>query len=103
MCWVWAAASEAVTVAQERPDGADRLRGPEGGAEEPHGIQILKPLAVLDIALPARGVLDVAGVHQAHLKAARLEDLVERDPVDAGRLHRHRGDAALPRGCADLR
>ena len=34
-------------------------------------------------------------VHQIDLKAPSVEDLVERHPIDAGRLHRDGGHAAV--------
>ncbi len=82
-------------VTQDCPHGADGVRGPEGASEEPDGVEVLEPLAVLDIGLPARDVLDVAGVHQADLEAPGLQELEQGDPVHARRLHRHRGDAGL--------
>ena len=57
-------------------------------------MQVPEPLAVRDIALPARDVLDVARVDEDHLEAARVEDLEDGNPVDAGRFHRHVRDAA---------
>ena len=58
-------------------------------------MQALQPRGIADIRLAARDVLGVTGVDDHHLEAALIEDLVERDPVDAGRLHRHRLDPAL--------
>ena len=39
--------------------------------------------------------MHVTGVDQHDLKAALLEDLVERNPVDPSRLHRHGLHSAL--------
>ena len=86
---------QALAVPEEGPDGTDRLGRAEGGAEEADGVQVLEPLAVLDVGLPAGDVLDMARVDQADLEAARLQDLVQGDPVHAGGLHGHGGDAAL--------
>ena len=58
-------------------------------------MQALQPLGVADVGLAARNVLGVAGVDQHHLEPALLEDLVGRDPVDAGGLHDDRLDPAL--------
>ena len=55
----------------------------------------LEPLAVLDIRLPARDVLHVPGIDQAHVEPAGLQALVERKPVHAGGLHGDGGHAAL--------
>lgn len=86
---------QAVAMAQEGPHGTDRLRRAEGGPQEANRVEILEPLAVLHVALPARDVLDVAGFHQTDLDAARLQDLEEGDPVHPGGLHGHGGHAAL--------
>ena len=43
----------------------------------------------------ARQILRVPGVDEVHVEPARVEDLVERDPVDAGRLHGDGRDATL--------
>jgi Protein kinase domain len=51
----------------------------------------LKPA---NLTLAARKILDVPGVHEDHVEAARLEDLVDGDPIDAGGLHRHVRHAA---------
>ena len=34
------------------------------------------------------------GIDEVHLEAACLEDFVDGDPIDPGRLHRHAGDPA---------
>src|SRR5262249_62278304 len=57
-------------------------------------MQLLKPLAVHNIGLPARDVLYVTRVDKHHVEAPRFEDLVERDPVNPGGFHRYGGDAA---------
>ena len=63
---------QAVAMAQEGPHGTHRLRRAEGGAEQADGVEILEPLAVLDIGFPSRDVLDMPRVDQADLQAARL-------------------------------
>jgi len=57
-------------------------------------VQFLQPLAVQDIALAARDVLHVPRVDEHHVEAAGLEELVERNPIDARGFHRDAGDAA---------
>ena len=81
---------EDVTVAHEGAEGQDRPGGAEAAAQEPDTVEFAQPLTVLDIALAAGDVLDVAGVDEQDLEAARFEDVEDRDPVDAGRFH---GDA----------
>lgn len=66
--------------------------GRKDAPQQAHAVQVLQPLAVLHIALASGHVLDVAGVDEADLEAAVLQNLEERDPVDPGGLHRHGGD-----------
>jgi hypothetical protein len=89
-----ARAHEALAVAHEAAHRAHRGRRPKRGVQRAHGVEKLQPLAVLDVGLAAGHVFDVPGVDQAHLQAARLEDLKQRHPVDAGRLHRDGRDLA---------
>jgi len=58
-------------------------------------VELLEPLGVVHVGLPARDILDVARIHQQHLKAAGFEDLEDRNPVHARRLHRDRRDTSL--------
>jgi len=58
-------------------------------------VELLQPLAIGHIALAAAHIVHVAGVDQYHLEAARLEDLIDRNPIDPGRFHRHGLDLAL--------
>jgi hypothetical protein len=78
-------------VGAQHGDGGGR---PEAGRQQAHAVQFLEPLAVHDIALPGRDVLDVPRVDEHHVEPAGLQDLVERDPVDPGGFHRDAGDAA---------
>jgi len=81
-------------VAQVTPQGGDVRLGSEARAEQAEGVELLDPLAIDEVRLAAGNILHVTGVDEQHVEAARLEDLVERNPVDAGGLHRHRLDAA---------
>src|SRR5216683_5743793 len=58
-------------------------------------MEFLQPLAVFDVALAPAHVVHVVGIDQHHLQPALLEYFVNGDPVDPGRLHRHRLDATL--------
>jgi len=73
-------------IAAQRDDPID---GAETPAEQPEDVQISEPFAIGDITLATREVLRVARIDEHYLKAAGLEDLVERDPIYAGGLHRH--------------
>jgi hypothetical protein len=54
--------------------------------------QLAEPLGVPDVGLATGHVLDVLGVDEPELEVV-LEQVVDRLPVDAGRLHRDVGDA----------
>ena len=47
-------------------------------------MQILQPLAIAHIGLAAGNVLDVFGVDQADADPGLFQDLMRRDPIDAG-------------------
>ena len=96
MCWVWVAASwTRLSRWRKRERTAQTASGGRKEARRrPTEWRDLAPLAVLDVALPPRDVLDVAGVDQADRELSRLQELVEGDPVDPRGLHGDRGDAA---------
>ena len=85
---------EALAMAHQTTNRADRRRGPERSVQQAHRMQILQPLAVLHVGFAPGHVFDVTGVDQADLQTARFENLEERHPVDAGGLHRHSRDFA---------
>jgi hypothetical protein len=66
-----------------------------GGAEKPDGMEVLQPLAISDVGLAARHVLDMTGVDQANAKATVFQDLKERNPENPHRFHNDAFDAAL--------
>ena len=84
---------ERIPMAQHGAEGEDRGGGPKAAAQQADTVELAQPLTVLDIALATRDVLDVAGVDEQDLQPARLEDVVDRDPVDPGGFHRDTGDA----------
>jgi len=57
-------------------------------------VEILDPLSIGDVALSARNVLEVIRIDQENFDTAGLQDLVHRNPVHAGGLHRHSANAA---------
>jgi len=57
-------------------------------------VQVAEPFTVGDITLATREILDMARIDEDHLEPARVEDLEDRNPIDAGGFHRHVGDAA---------
>jgi hypothetical protein len=85
-------------VAALAPVGAGHANlrgGMERVAEEPVGVQFQQPLALLHVALAPRQIFRVPGVDQIDLEAARRQDLVDRNPIDAGRLQGDGGNPAL--------
>ena len=84
---------EDVAVPYEGAEGEDRPGGAEAPAQEADAVEFAQPLTVLDVALAAGDVFDVAGVDEQDLQAPGFEDVVDRDPVDPGRFHGDAGDA----------
>src|SRR5664279_3119144 len=66
--------NQAAAMSPEGPYGADESGWPEAGAQKTHRMQILKPLAIGDVCLPARHVLHVLCVDQVHFetRASRI-------------------------------
>jgi hypothetical protein len=58
------------------------------------GEQIRNPLGIGDIALAPGHVLDLARIGE-HQREVSLENVPDRLPVDARRLHRHMRDVLL--------
>lgn len=67
---------------------------PEAAEQQAIRVQLLQPLAVENIGLAARNSPDVLSVDEKDLDAALFEQIVPRNPIHAGGLHRHRGHAA---------
>ena len=85
--------NEGVAVAHEGAEGQDRPGGAEAAAQQADRVQLAQPFTVFDVALAAGDVFDVASVDEQDLQAARFEDVIDRDPVDAGGFHGDTGDA----------
>ncbi len=84
-----------LALAQVRAQRGNLALWPEAAAQQAVLMQPLQPRGVADVGLAPRDVPDVPRIHQHHLEPALLEDLVDRDPVDPGRLHDDRPDAAV--------
>jgi len=50
-------------------------------------VKTLQPLRIADVGLASGYVLGIACIDEKHRKATGVEELEDRDPVDAGRLH----------------
>jgi hypothetical protein len=84
---------QALALAQIRAQFRDLGFGLEAGAQQAIGMEPLEPLGILHVCLAPGHLLGVARIDQKHLEAAILQDLEDRDPVNAGRFHDDAGDA----------
>lgn len=87
--------NEILAMAPQGTDGAGFVVGAKRSAQEPNRVQVLKPLAVGNVGLSPWQVLDVMSVDEPHVDLALLQDLEQRNPIDAGRFHRHGTDSAV--------
>ena len=55
----------------------------------------LQPLCIADVRLASGHVLGITRVDEEHSKATGVEELENWNPVDAGRFHNDRLDAAF--------
>src|SRR5882724_6669123 len=84
-----------LAVAKIGPQSDDLFLWSETAAKESIAVKLTDPLRVIHVGLSTGNVLRITCVHEHDLKASSLEDLVNRDPVHARRLHRDRGDPNL--------
>ena len=57
-------------LALQRPEPDDGLGGPKGAAQQPAAMEQLQPLAIADVGLPSRHVVQLAGVDEHDLDPA---------------------------------
>ena len=81
-------------VSPKRPDRADFCGWTETGAQQTHGMEILNPLAIGDIALSPRNVSHILRIDEIHFETTAFQNLVKRNPVHSRRLHCHGSDLA---------
>src|SRR3954451_6319890 len=86
---------QTVAVAEQRSQRAHLLRRAKRSLQQTHRMQILQPLAIAYVRLPARHVLHVMSINQTHLETVLFQDLKQRDPENSGRFHRNRFHAAF--------
>jgi hypothetical protein len=79
---------QAVAVSPKRTNRANESGRPKTGTQQSHRMEVLKPLAIGNVGLPAGNILHVLRIDKAHIHATGLQDLIHRDPVHAGGLHR---------------
>jgi hypothetical protein len=87
--------NQAAAGSPKRSNGADESRRPGTGAEKANQVQVLEPLAIGDVGLPAWHVLNMLCVDQVDFESARFQNPVNRNPVHVSRLYRHRVNSAL--------
>jgi hypothetical protein len=58
-------------------------------------MEMLNPLTIFHIRLPAWHISDVIGVYKAHLDLLFFQYLEQRNPVNTRRFHRHSLDPAF--------
>ncbi len=66
--------------------------GPKGCAQQSHRVQILQPLAFMPVSPSSRNVFHVTRIRQARLYSVRFQNVVRRNPINAGCFHRDRRD-----------
>ena len=86
---------EIVAMTPQRTDRANFGVGTKGTTQQSRRMKVLNPLAVGNIGLSARHVLDVMGVDQSHVDLALFQNLEKRNPVHSGRLHGYGPNLAL--------
>src|SRR5260370_420771 len=82
-------------LAQVTAQNADLFGRAKSLCQQTISMQFLYPLAVEHITLATGDILDPPGIDQINLEAPLFENLVEGDPIDAGRFHGYGGDVAL--------
>ena len=81
----------------ERAQPTNRRGGPKGPVQQPIRVEFLQPRAIQPVALAPRHGFDPVRIHQLHFDPARLQLVIQGQPVDAGGRHRHRGNRMAPR------
>src|SRR4029450_9987763 len=64
-----------VAVAQDTANRTNGLRRPERSSQQSHSMEVLQPLAILDVSFATRHPFDMAGVDQANFQTPALQDL----------------------------
>src|SRR6266850_2748049 len=87
--------NEIFTMPHQRTNFANSLFWAKRCLQQANRMQILKPLAIENIGFAAGNVMHMLSIDQMNFNASSLQDLKQRDPVNTGRFHSDRIDAAL--------
>ena len=82
-------------LALEGPQPGDGLTRAEGAAKQTAAMEQLEPLAVAEVGLASRHMVQLSRVDEQDFDPPRFEQLVDRDPVHVRALHGHRLDVLL--------
>src|SRR5712691_11095642 len=82
-----------VAVPHERAHGTHFALWTERRMQQAQRVQMLDPLALVEIGAFARHVFHVPRIYQTRLDAMPLHSLIHWHPIHPGGLHRHRGDS----------
>ena len=63
---------QAVAVSPKRTNRANESRRTEAGTQQSYRMEVLKPLAIGNVGLPAWNILHMLRVDKAHLQPTRL-------------------------------
>jgi hypothetical protein len=73
----------------------DVVSGTKRPAEQAVTVELVEPLAILDVCCPPRDLLCVMGSDQLDVKAVGLQHLTQRHPGDAGGFPHDRLEVTL--------
>jgi hypothetical protein len=82
--------NQAVTMARQGAEHANLIGRSKGRPQESDGMQVPQPLAIGNVGSSAGNILEIPRIDQAHFEPSGLQNLEQRNPVDARGLHRHR-------------
>src|SRR4029077_14210285 len=77
---------QTLTLTQVGTQFRDLTFGPKARAQQTEGVKPLQPLRITDVGLASGDVLGIARIDKEYRKATSVEELKDRDPIDAGRL-----------------
>jgi hypothetical protein len=76
---------QTLTLTKVGTQFGDLTFGPKACAQQTEGVKPLQPLRITDVGLASGDVLGIARIDNEYRKATSVEELNDRDPIDAGR------------------